>query len=434
MSPDKSLTNTKKKSHLINLERFSWCLYDWAQTTYSANINSFILSVYFIHTIAINPNQGMTLWGYALGLSAFLVALLSPALGYRIDQNGNRGHWFIILTLLTITFTFLWWWVYPGSHHVVAFTLIICIIGNLCFELASMVYNSMLKNLSSEDSVGRLSGWAYALGYAGSLACLALCLIVFIKNSFNIPLLQHNYQNIRIIGPLTALWFLLFSLPSFFFINHENVKKTKPNDSSFLQLLTNTWLRIKKLAKNKTLLYFYLSRMFYIDGLNAIFVFAGPYAQTVFHLTAEQVLFFAICIQISALIGALIFAKLDDHIGPQLCLKISVSLLAITIGAIAVVHSVTLLWVFGLLLGATIGPIQSCSRSLMTHLSPLEDINKNFGLFSLSGKITAFLGPWLLAITLAITHNQRLGIIPILILVLIGPCLLFKFSTKNLDS
>ena len=148
-------------------------------------------------------------------------------------------------------------------------------------------------------------------------------------------------------------------------------------------------------------------------------------------MSSTHILYFAVCSQVFALIGSIIFAKLDDKIGPLMCVKINVAILAICVLAIFLIHTELLFWVFGMLLSTTIGPIQSCGRSYITRISNQQSINKNFGLYAMSGKMTSFLGPWLAGGTAEITRNQRYSILPVLTLIIIGFLILLMLKSKE---
>ena len=48
-----------------------------------------------------------------------------------------------------------------------------------------------------------------------------------------------------------------------------------------------------------------------------------------------------------------------------------------------------------LLLGIFVGPAQSATRTLMARLAPANQRTEMFGIYALTGKVTAFIGPFL---------------------------------------
>jgi MFS transporter, UMF1 family len=412
-------------ANLLNRKTTSWCLYDWASSAYFTNVFTFILSVYFVKSIASDNITGTSHWAYASGLAALLIAIISPVLGSKVDHQGSSRSWFVLLTLITIVCTYLWWWVIPGTSHSAILALSLTVIGYTCAELAFVLYNGTLKEIAPATHVGRLSAYGFALGYAGGIVCLLLMLFILIENIFNLHFLSFNSRGVRAVGPATAIWFLVFSLPSFIFLK---TKQKHTQSISIKQSIHTTINYVKEAWHDKNLMLFLVARLFFIDGLNTIFALAGIYAADLFGMSNTHVLYFALSSQVAALIGTSIFARLDDSIGPLTCLKINVSILALSVLSLFFIHGESLFWIVGMCLSTTIGPIQSCGRSYMTRISDPHSINKNFGLYAVSGKITAFLGPWLVGITTAITQSQRAGIVPVLVLIVIGLLLLLKLK------
>mgnify|MGYP003952812719 CR=1 FL=1 len=410
---------------LLNRQTTSWCLYDWGSSAYSTIVNTFVLAAYFSQAVASNHILGTSQWGYATALAALLTALISPFLGSIADHRGNARFWFNSLNVFVILGIAAWWWVKPGTTGI-AIALSLCFICNFCYETAFVLYNGMLKNIAPASHVGRLSAWGYALGYAGGTVCLIVVLFLLINNSFNIAFLKTDYHAIRLVGPVTAIWYLLFCLPVFLHFKPVNTTLNKTyNIKNAWQDIVNT---LKTVRQQSTLFTFLLARLFFIDGLNTIFAFAGIYAAGTFGMSTKEIMYIAIGSQIFALIGAWSFAKLDDKIGPLTCLRIALCILMLMILGLVFAESHLFFWIFAMGLSLTIGPIQSCSRSYIIRISDPEIINKNFGFFTLSGKITAFIGPWMVALTTSLAQNQRAGIVPVLLLVAIGYFILIKLK------
>ena len=205
----------KKK---INKELFSWSLLDWANSAWPTVIITFIFSTYFVKNIASDEILGTSLWGYVLSISGLLLALSAPIIGIYSDIIKKRKIFLIISSLLTCLFSFLLWFVDP-SKNVLIICLIIIGLGNICFEISTIFYNALLKQVSNEKNIGKISGIAWSLGYLGGIISLILCFILFInpdKTIFNLD--KEKFEHIRIIGPFIGLWFLIFSNPSFILI------------------------------------------------------------------------------------------------------------------------------------------------------------------------------------------------------------------------
>ena len=250
---------------------------------------------------------------------------------------------------------------------------------------------------------------------------------------------KNGGENYRAMNIVVAIWLFIFSLPTFLWLDKDNRKK-KFNASliknSFNQL-SNTFTDIKKI---KNTLRFLIARLFYNDALITIFVFGGIIAKTIYKFEDEKMLIFGISLGAAAGIGAFLMGYIDDYIGPKKTIQISNIFLIIATIMVVFVNDETIFWIAGVMVGFWSGPNQSASRSLMTRFSPKNKQNEFFGFFAFSGKITAFLGPFLLAqvtyislkyLNLSEEISQRAGISVVLILIIIGSCILHFVDEKE---
>ena len=138
----------------------------------------------------------------------------------------------------------------------------------------------------------------------------------------------------------------------------------------------------------------------------------------------SELILFGIAINMTAGVGAAVFAWIDDWVGPKRVIQISVTMLGVLGAALVVVEGKAMFWAFALPLGIFVGPAQAASRSLMAHLAPAELRTEMFGLYALSGKATAFMGPALLAWMTVEFESQRAGMATILVFFVVGLALL----------
>jgi UMF1 family MFS transporter len=400
---------------------FSWCCYDFAISAYFSIVTTFIFATYFTQHVASNKIIGTHQWGNALALSGIIIAITSPLIGAIADRGGHGKRWLFFLTYLGILTTSLFWFIYPAVHYVI-YALILLVISNVSFELAFVFYNSALPKLAPAGYLGRISGWAWGAGYLGGLFCLSLSLLIFFSHP-TIWLDQATLAQVRINGPLVALWVLIFSLPLFLFIP-DIIKKNVNLKQSIIEGLKQCKQSLYQLRQQKNIFLFLLAHMIYSDGLNTLFAFGGIYAAGTFHMDMHEVLEFGIAMNITAGIGAVLFAWFDDWFGSKKTILISIGALIFIGIVILVIYSKLLFWLIAPLIGLFIGPNQAASRSLMARIAIPEQVNETFGLYSLSGKATAFLGPWLLGETTLFFGSQRAGMATIFFFFLCGGILL----------
>lgn len=395
----------------------SWGLYDWANSSFFTVIITFIFPAYFVKKIAPDHISGTYWWGNAIAFSALIVAIGAPIFGSIADYGGKRKLWLSICTYIGVIATALLWFAYPEVNYA-WHTLTFLIISVIAFEIGITFYNALLPSITPITHIGRVSGWSWGLGYIGGLLSLIICLFAFVQGNF-FGLSAETSANIRICGPFTALWVYVFSRPLFIFVHDVPHKQYRPKYAIKLGLMT-LWKTLKKLPKDRSLLFFFASRIFYIDGLNTLFAFGGIYAAGTFHMGMSEVIILGIVLNIAAGFGAMSFAWIDDWFGAKL--TITVSLICLTIAGISVllVESTLAFWILAAILGTFVGPVQAASRSLLVRMVPEKKITEMFGLFALSGKATNFMGPWLVALLTKIFDSQRIGMSIIMVFFIIG--------------
>lgn len=414
---------TEPQASVSRRAQFSWCFFDWANSAFPTVIVTFVFAAYFAKGVAANPTEGTTLWGTALSLSGLAIAITSPIVGAIADKRGRRKTWLGAFSLLCVASTALLWFTQPSIDWII-WALVFFALANFAFEVSTVFYNALLPTLVSPDGIGRLSGWGWGLGYAGGLCCLALALVLFVQPE--IPFFgldKEGAEHIRIVGPMVALWFVLFAAPLFLFVPDNpatGISISAAIKSGFTEMLAT----LKSIHRQGPLARFLLARILYIDGLNTLFAFGGIYAAGTFGMTVDEIILFGIALNVTAGLGAGAFAWIDDWIGSKRTVLIALLGIILVGTPILLVTSKTAFWVLALFIGIFMGPAQAASRSLMARLAPADQVTEMFGLFALSGKVTAFLGPAVLAWVTATFDSQRAGMTTVIVFIAVGAAIL----------
>jgi MFS transporter, UMF1 family len=447
--------------------RVSWMLFDWSAQPFYTLVQTFLFAPYFANAVVSAESCGgaaaaagsaagacgQALWGYAAAVAGLLIALLSPLLGAIADGRGRRKPWMALLAVIFLAGLSTLWLATPSAPmQTIYLVLGGFILATLAAELMGVFSNAIMTGLVPRDELGRLSGTGWAVGYFGGLASLALVagLLVPMPGAETTllglePLLKLDWgarEGDRMTGPFAAAWFLLFIIPFFLFVpDRRSVTAVDlPHKRSVGAELMDT---IKSLPSHPSLLIFLIARMIYTDGLTAIFTFGGIYGASVFGWGPLELGIFGIILTLVGAIGALIGGRLDDRFGPKAV--IITALLILLIGAIGIL-SVDKTHVFfttevaekvagsepfssfgervflgfAVIVGLVAAPVQAASRSLLARLAPPEKMTQYFGLFAFSGKVTAFLAPFIVAVVTQQTNSQRLGMAALLAFLIIG--------------
>ncbi len=403
----------------------AWCLYDWANSAFPTVITTFVFAAYFAKGVAADEVTGTSQWGYALSLSGLAIALAAPVLGAIADQSGRRKPWIALFTLVAALASAALWQVAPETRSVtLALTLVV--VANFAFEMGMVFYNAMLPDLAPKARIGRWSGWAWGLGYAGGLVCLALVLVGFVQAEapwFGLD--KEAAEHLRATGPFVGLWMAVFAVPLLLFTPDREATALSMAEA-MRQGLAALVATLRNLKHYRDAAWFLAARMIYTDGLNTLFAFGGIYAAGTFGMDFQELILFGIAMNVTAGLGAGAFSWADDRLGAKWTITVAVMALIGLGSAVLVVEGKTLFWIFGVPLGLFVGPAQAASRSMMARLAPAELRTEFFGLYALSGKATAFLGPALVALVTDMFQSQRAGMATIVVFFLVGMLMLRK--------
>ncbi len=415
---------------------FIWTLFDFANTSYSIVVVTFLYAVYFKQTVVGGRAVGDLYWSIGTSVSMLITALISPVLGAIADYSAGKKRFLLFFTLACIISTSLLYFVNKGD---IFLGLTLFIVANVGFEAGLVFYDSFLPEITAPKNFGRVSGYGFAMGYLGSLTTLAL-VYPFIKSNM-----------IKETFPLSALVFFIFAIPLFIFIkdNRKNVAR----DQSFVRIgITRVFSTISHLKNYKNLSLFLLAFFFYIEGVNTVIYFSGNYASTTLHFTLEELIIFFLIVQTTAILGSLVFGFFADSFGQKRALVISLIIWVFTIlfafvtsnkDGFVIQHLSKYLnydaektsrmsfYLVGLLAGSVMGATQSTSRSLMSRLTPFDRKTEFFGFYSLFGKSSAILGPLVFGYVSYITGEQRFAILTICIFFVIGLGVLSFVEDKN---
>src|SRR4051812_1852577 len=303
----------------------AWIFFDWAAQPYFTLITTFVFAPYFATHVASDPASGQALWGFATAAAGMMIALLSPVFGAIADASGRRKPWIAGFGALLVIGSSLMWFGRPGDESGIPALLFAYGIASIGAEFATVFNNAMMPDLVPPERLGRLSGTGWAVGYVGGLVSLFLVLgwlaaspqsgktLLGITPLFGLDPTTHDGD--RITGPLSAVWFVIFVLPMFWFTpDHVGGLPLRAAVRHGLRTLGAT---LRGLPKHRDAMLFLIGNMIAADGLVALFAFGGIYAAGTFGWSIIEVGLFGIVLTVTGTIGAYVGGRLDDRIGPK---------------------------------------------------------------------------------------------------------------------
>ena len=375
------------KSFHYSREIWGWAIYDFANTIFSMNI----LTLYFAGWVILDHGLEDIWYSVTFSASMLLVALTMPVLGAISDAHGTKKKNLLILTVGCVLATFLIGVIarLPISIKLeITLALLVFAVANYCFEGGLVFYNALLPQVSHHRKMGQISGLGVGLGYLGAIVGMFLVL-PFVQGK--IPFF-HSTGKEQAFMP-TAVLFLLFALPTFLW-----VKSDRLNTSHRVKIkaaFKSVWTDLANTKKYPGVLRFLISDFLFEDAIATVILFMAVYTQAVMGFgEGEKTILFAISTT-SAALGSLGCGWVTDRLGPKRILSLAVWGWIVTLLLVSVTSQRWLFWILGSLTGIFLGSTWTASRPLMASLVPKDKLGQFFGLYSLSGRAAAIIGPLL---------------------------------------
>jgi MFS transporter, UMF1 family len=390
----------------------AWTLYDFANSAFAAVIFATIYAAYYALAVVGNHDgAGDLWWGRVVSLSMGMVAVTSPFLGGIADRAGVRRPLFIGFTALAIVATALMATVEPGM---VGWGFVLGVIGNFAYESALVYYNAYLPDLAPPSHQGRVSGWGFAVGYAGSIVALLAAL----------PFVQKEAYAGAFIA--TAALFAVFSLPAFTMLP-QPARGRVPVRQAAREGGAEVVATARRILARPDLRRFLGAYFVYEDGVNTVIAFAGIFAAQTLGFSMERLIGLYIVVQVSALLGALAWAWPTDRFGPRRVVMITLCQWAAVVVAAYFIETQAQFWGLAVVAGTGLGAVQAASRAFLARLAPRGMEAELFGFYSLCGKSAAVMGPLVFGtVSHAAGGNQRAGILAVGSFFVIGLLLLSR--------
>jgi UMF1 family MFS transporter len=389
----------------------AWCLFDFANSAYSAVIVVAVFSVYYIsHIVGNERGLGDLWWGRAISASLLLVVLSGPLLGALADRAGLRKRFFIAFTMLCIACVALLTTLASGMV-LQGFALIA--LANFGFESSQIYYNAYLPDIAPAERLGTVSGLGFAIGYLGSIIGLVVALPLVNAHQFNLLWL------------LVAGFFAVFSIPAFLVLPADKPRPETRVD--LIRIFRDVW-------GNPPLRRFLLAFFIYFDGVETTIVFSGSFAATTLHFSATDLIKLFLAVQFAALAGALLLARPTDRWGAKRVITLTLLLwIGVSISAYFAETKSTFVAV-AVTAGLGLGSIQAASRALMASLIPAGKESELFGFYALCGKSSSILGPLVFGAVSYLAGNQRVAVAAIGVFFVVGLVLLSRVRPASRPS
>lgn len=416
----------------------AWSMYDWANSAYNLVITATIFPVYFIAVTGDNDPATLdkvsflgweavnsSMLNYALALAYLLVAMISPILSSIADCRGTKKRFMKIFTYLGGA-ACCGLFFFDAAH--VEFALVLAMIGAIGYSGGIVFYNAYLPEIAEERQHDTLSAKGFAYGYVGSVILQLIC-IVFVKSEFEDPTFAA-----RLSFLLVGLWWIGFAQIPFRILPDGVPTKSETKHS----ILTNGFHELHEVwqqLQHLPLLKIFLAAFFFFSmGVQTVMLAAAEFAIKEIKMEVngiwvslgdEQLIMIVVIIQLVAIVGAILMARLSVYIGNIKVLMLTV-LLWIAICFVAYrTHTANQFYLLAAVVGLVMGGIQSMSRSTYSKMMPpTKDTASFFGFYNVAEKLAMALGIFTFGLIEDITGSMRNSVFALALFFMIGFILL----------
>lgn len=383
-------------------EIFGWAMYDFANSSYTTVVVTFVYSAFFVAYI-VPPELAHlknTYWSVAVTISTALAIILAPFAGVLCDYSGRKKKYLGWCTILSIVGTGGLSIVNPGNVYL---GLTFLVMSNTAWMLSESFIASFLPELSTKENMGKISGIGWGIGYIGGLLSLLLMFQIITVSFADAPLqfIDQNQQAMVFI----ALFYALGALPTFLLVKERAQPRPGFENASFKDLAraaASRLIRMRELIGDYPLLFrFFLAFMVFSAGIAVVVKFFGIYAQEEIGITGQALVLIGATLQLSAMLGAIGFGFIEDVIGSKKTILLSLlwwilGILGIyfldSLVALSGIGPETLFVALAFIAGSALGATQSASRALVGQLAKPQDSALLFGLWGTFGRLAIILG------------------------------------------
>ena len=380
----------------------AWILYDIASSSYVLLIPSVAFAVYYRQVVCGGTAQCDAYWALLTSLALIVSGVLSPILGAIADLSSLHHRLFVVTTLVCCVATAVLYWVQPGDLWFGGVAFVLAQVG---YILAAGLYDAFLPVVAPPSQVERLSSLGWGLGYIGGLACFFMA-YGWLKGGLE----PDNLATYRLTFLLVAVFYLAVALPAIAWLprqrrNSRNSESNRLITRAYRQVLHTVVHWRSRSNTFRFLLGYYLIS----DGVVTVGSFMAIYLTTVFGMSTAQILQLTLLFNVVAIPATVAVGLLSHRWSAQTLLAGAIT---IWIGLLLLMALGTQPWipmVVVLLLGLVIGSTQSICRGVYAQIIPVEQASELFGFNALVSKLSAILGPLTYGLISAVTDNQRLA-------------------------
>lgn len=402
----------------------SWIAYDAGNSAFATTVVAAFFPIFYLQYWASSMTEleASVYYSWALVISNVSILLSGPVIGAITDLNQSTKKSLTVLTLTSVFFVGLLYFLQAGSWML---ALTFFVIANYCFCVAQIPYDKILTKISTPNNFSIISNQGYAWGYfGGGLLFIVNAFMSINPSAFG---LASQAEAIRVSFLMVSVWWLIFLMP--LLLNFKETKEVNKSKNSIIQSIKNIVSTFKSVYKYKNAFIFLIAFFLFIDGAHTVIYMASTFALNL-GLETNAIIQALILVQIVAFPATLIWGYVAGRFGDKLVLYITIISYVCIIIYSTTLSSALEFYLLAAWVGCVQGGIQGSSRGLFGKLIPKDKAGEFYGLYNVMGRAGAILGPAMVGGLLTIYGNVRIALLPIAILFILGGLLLTRVKNE----
>ena len=418
----------KTEKKILSKEVISWAFYDWANSAFATTVIAGFFPIFFksFWANSLSDSESTALLGLANSLSGFFILIFAPFLGALADITFRKKYMLVFFMLIGAGSTASFFFIYEGYWMIAVIAYILASIG---FSGGNIFYDSLIIDVSNDQSRNQVSAFGYAMGYLGGGILFVVNVLMYLQP--NIFGLASEIDAVLFSFLSVAIWWSIFTLPLIKFVKE---RKGEITSLSLTSTVKNSFFRVintfKEIRQYKNLFYFLVAYWLYMDGIDTVVRMALAFGSDI-GLASSELIVALIITQFIGFPSTIFFGLLAERFGLKILLYIGIGIYILICFGGLVISTIFGFYLLAGVIGLVQGGVQSVSRAVFSKMVPDGKDSEFFGFYNLVGKSAVIFGPMMMGLVSYLFSDPRAGIISLLILFIPGLLVLRMVEIKE---
>ena len=358
----------KTEKKILSKQVISWAFYDWANSAFATTVIAGFFPIFFksFWANSLSDTESTALLGLANSLSGFFILIFAPFLGALADITFRKKYMLVFFMLIGAGSTASFFFIYEGYWMIAVIAYILASIG---FSGGNIFYDSLIIDVSNDQSRNQVSAFGYAMGYLGGGILFVVNVLMYLQP--NIFGLASEIDAVLFSFLSVAIWWSIFTLPLIKFVKE---RKGEITSLSLTSTVKNSFFRVintfKEIRQYKNLFYFLVAYWLYMDGIDTVVRMALAFGSDI-GLASSELIVALIITQFIGFPSTIFFGLLAERFGLKILLYIGIGIYILICFGGLVISTIFGFYLLAGVIGLVQGGVQSVSRAVFSKMVPV---------------------------------------------------------------